>query len=182
MGSLSFLLHTSYVIYPRMRPDPDTFSKWRKNCDVNCSCPGETVREMQDQLLEEIISQWARTICLERIPAISLYLRGSVSYCAYVSCVKEQPPIGQDLSKLAVGCLALSHDGLHLPPSAPSPSHTLLASSSSHHFRSALPILPVCLPGSIKDPCVGLVTSYPALKELQDQPFTDDSVLVHQLC
>lgn len=63
------------------------------------------------------------------------------------------------------------------PPSPPLPP-TLLASSSSHHFRSALPILPVCLPGSIKDPCVGLVTSYPALKELQDQPFTDDSVLV----
>lgn len=48
-------------------------------------------------------------------------------------------------------------------------------------FHVCFPILPVCLPGSIKDPCVGLVTSYPALKELQDQPFTDDSVLVHQL-
>lgn len=71
-------------------------------------------------------------------------------------------------------------------PSTPPPPPLSLSYTFGFIFLPPLhvcfPILPVCLPGSIKDPCVGLVTSYPALKELQDQPFTDDSVLVHQLC
>lgn len=111
------------------------------------------------------ISMGQNHLSCEDSSHLTISPRFPVSYRGYASCVKEQPPTGQDLSKLTVGCLALSHDGLP-HPHTPSPSRTLLASSSSHHFRSALPILPVCLPGSIKDPCVGLVTSYPALKEL----------------
>lgn len=119
------------------------------------------------------VSQWARAICLVGIPAVLLLLRLPVSYCGHVSGLKEQPWIGarfeQTCSRI---CLASSHYGL---PTTNAPSLSLLASVSCHHWRSALPCLSVCLPGNIRDPCVGAVTSSMALEALQHQRLTDDS-------
>lgn len=153
-----------------MRPDPDTFSKWRKNCDVNCSWPGNCPGNAGSVPGGKNVTMCQNYLPCEDSSHLTFSLKFPVSYYGYAFWVKEQPPIGQDLSKLAVGCLALCHDGLS---PTPTPFLSLLASASSHHCRSALPILPVCLSGSIRDPCAGLVTSYPALEELQDQRSTD---------
>lgn len=123
-------------------------SSWRKECHN----------------VPELFALWGFQLShfLSEVPCLLLWL------CLLGERTAKN--LGQDLSKLAVGCLALCHDGLS-PTSTPFLS--LMASASSHHCRSALPILPVCLSGSIRDPCAGLVTSYPALEELQDQWSTD---------